>query len=95
MEVVCYVYSAAYTPPHRRHGAHPRRRGEGGGGGDVSPVLLDLSHDEVSIVTRTSSARPPLLPLLAVHEVSSTAKGLREAMEAWEQLARRRRPRGG
>ena len=58
-------------------------------------LLLDLSHDEVSIVTRTSSARPPLLPLLAVHEVSSTAKGLREAMEAWEQLARRRRPRGG
>ena len=45
-------------------------------------LLLDLSHDEVSIVTHELC--DPLQPLLAVH-LSSTAKGLREAME--EQLA--------
>ena len=45
-------------------------------------LLLDLSHDEVSIVTHELC--DPLRPLLAVH-LSSTAKGLREAME--EQLA--------
>ena len=45
-------------------------------------LLLDLSHDEVSIVTHELC--DPLEPLLAVH-LSSTAKGLWEAME--EQLA--------
>ena len=49
-------------------------------------LLLDLSHDEVSIVTHELC--DPLQPLLAVH-LSSTAKGLREAME--EQLAQLRR----
>ena len=44
-------------------------------------LLLDLSHDEVSIVMHELC--DPLQPLLAVH-LSSTAKGLREAME--EQL---------
>ena len=44
--------------------------------------LLKLSHNEVSIVTHELC--DPLQPLLAVH-LSSTAKGLREAME--EQLA--------
>ena len=39
-------------------------------------LLLDLSHDEVSIVTHELC--DPLQPLLAVH-VSSTAKGLRKA----------------
>ena len=37
-------------------------------------LLLDLSHDEVSIVTHELC--DPLEPLLAVH-LSSTAKGLR------------------
>ena len=46
------------------------------------PSLTELSHDEVSIVTHELC--DPLRPLLAVH-LSSTAKGLREAME--EQLA--------
>ena len=45
-------------------------------------LLLDLSHDEVSIVTHELC--DPLQPLLAVH-LSITAKGLREAMEV--QLA--------
>ena len=50
--------------------------------GAATCLLLDLSHDEVSIVTHELC--DPLRPLLAVH-LSSTAKGLREAME--EQLA--------
>ena len=45
-------------------------------------LLLELSHDLVGIVTHELC--DPLRPLLAVH-LSSTAKGLREAME--EQLA--------
>ena len=49
---------------------------------EATCLLLDLSHDEVSIVTHELC--DPLQPLLAVH-LSSTAKGLREAME--EQLA--------
>ena len=75
------------TPPHcRTHGAaHPRRQGQGEGGGsgrgDVC-LLLDLSHDEQSIVTHELC--DPLRPLLAVH-LSSTAKGLWVPMQ--EQLA--------
>ena len=53
-------------------------------------LLLDLSHDEVSIVTHELC--DPLRPLLAVH-LSSTAKGLREAME--EQLAELKGQRQG
>ena len=53
-------------------------------------LLLDLSHDEVSIVTHELC--DPLQPLLAVH-LSSTAKGLREAME--EQLAELKQQRQG
>ena len=49
---------------------------------EATCLLLDLSHDEVSIVTHELC--DPFQPLLAVHS-SSTAKGLREAME--EQLA--------
>ena len=49
---------------------------------EATCLLLELSHDEVSIVTHELC--DPLQPLLAVH-LSSTAKGLREAME--EQLA--------
>ena len=52
--------------------------------------LLDLSHDEQSIVTHELC--DPLRPLLAVH-LSSTAKGLREAME--EQLAELKGQRQG
>ena len=52
--------------------------------------LLDLSHDEQSIVTHELC--DPLQPLLAVH-LSSTAKGLREAME--EQLAELKQQRQG
>ena len=37
-------------------------------------LLLDLSHDEVSIVTHELC--DPLRPLLAVHLSTSTAKGL-------------------
>ena len=48
----------------------------------VACHLLDLSHDEVSIVTHELC--DPLQPLLAVH-LSSTAKGLRVPMQ--EQLA--------
>ena len=49
---------------------------------EATCLLLDLSHDEVSIVTHELC--DPLQPLLAVH-LSSTCRGLREAME--EQLA--------
>ena len=45
-------------------------------------LLLELGHDELSIVTHELC--DPLKPLLAVH-LSSTAKGMRELME--EQLA--------
>ena len=57
---------------------------------EATCLLLDLSHDEVSIVTHELC--DPLQPLLAVH-LSSTAKGLREAME--EQLAELRQQRQG
>ena len=41
---------------------------------EATCLLLDMSHDEVSIVTHELC--DPLRPLLAVH-LSSTAKGLR------------------
>ena len=53
-------------------------------------LFLDLSDDVVSIVTHELC--DPLQPLLAVH-LSSTAKGLREAME--EQLAELKQQRQG
>ena len=53
---------------------------------EATCLLLDLSHDEQSIVTHELC--DPLRPLLAVH-LSSTAKGLREPMQ--EQLAELRR----
>ena len=60
----------------------PRTRAASAAAAAATCLLLDLSHDEVSIVTHELC--DPLQPLLAVH-LSSTAKGLREAME--EQLA--------
>ena len=68
----------------------PRTRAASAAAAAATCLLLDLSHDEVSIVTHELC--DPLQPLLAVH-LSSTAKGLREAME--EQLAELRQQRQG
>ena len=79
---------AGYPPPRRAAyqiiygAAHP---GRGRWRREATCLLLDLNHDELSIVHRDARALcDPLRPLLAVH-LTSTAKGLREAME--EQLA--------
>ena len=88
--------SAAYPPPRRAapgsraaHGA-AHHRAASAAAAEATCLLLDLSHDEVSIVTHELC--DPLQPLLAVH-LSSKAKGLREAME--EQLAQLKGQRQG
>ena len=58
---------------------------------EATCLLLDLSHDEQSIVTRELC--DPLAPLLAVH-LSSTAKGLRELLQAPLQELREQRQEG-
>ena len=71
----------------RQDGALWRRVRKHGGSmatGKDECVLFKLSHDEVSIVTHELC--DPLRPLLAVH-LSSTAKGLREAMEEAQEAA--------
>ena len=60
----------------------PRTAQARGAAAEAACLLLDLSHDEVSIVTHELC--DPLRPLLAVH-LSSTAKGLWVPMQ--EQLA--------
>ena len=68
----------------------PPTRAASAAAAEATCLLLDLSHDEQSIVTHELC--DPLQPLLAVH-LSSTAKGLREAME--EQLAELKGQRQG
>ena len=84
-------------PAARRRGAAQHmapaaahQRAASAAAAEATCLLLDLSHDEVSIVTHELC--DPLQPLLAVH-LSSKAKGLREAME--EQLAQLKGQRQG
>ena len=78
------------TAAPRRAPMAPRTRAASAAAAEATCLLLDLSHDKVSIVTHELC--DPLRPLLAVH-LSSTAKGLREAME--EQLAELKQQRQG
>ena len=70
------TWRRAPTQPRRAASGRERRAARAAAVAEATCLLLDLSHDEVSIVFVTHELCDPLRPLLAVHLSSTANKGL-------------------